>query len=102
MLNFLYRFCPFVIPMVICMFIYSKIDKHDTLTKKISSHLKVKEQWKAFCFVCFMFLVIIISGIIGMFTPIPEYAYSIFCGIIAGFCIPIALKLDPSKKKSIN
>lgn len=97
MISSLYKFSPMLISMTLSMIIYLSIDKKDKLTKKISSYLTIKQEWKACFCVCFAFLSILIIGILGIYIIyIPDYIYFVLTGIIAGIGISIANKISPN------
>lgn len=85
MISSLYKALPMLISMTLTMIIYFNIDKKDKLTKKISSYIPIKEEWKAFFCLCCVLLSILIMGILGIYIiNIPNYIYYVFIGIITG------------------
>lgn len=92
--RFLYRFCPFIIPMILCMIIYLKIDKNKKITKKINSLIKCKDEYKSFYLFIIMLLAIAIVGFIGSFADLPNFILNIVCGAFTGFDIIITSRIE--------
>jgi len=96
MISSLYKLMPLLISMALSIIIYFNIDKKDKFTKKISSYITIKQEWKACFCVCCVFLVMLIIGILGIYVIyIPDFIYYILTGIIAGVGISIAIKISP-------
>ena len=96
MISSLHKSMPLLISMALSIIIYFNIDKKDKFTKKISSYITIKQEWKACFCVCCVFLGMLIIGILGIYViSIPNFIYSALTGIIAGVGISIAIKISP-------
>ena len=98
MLSSLYKLIPLFISMLLSMIIYYFIDKKCNITKKLNSLIPVNEEWKSFFCVCFMFVIIIICGILGIYIiSIPEPIYYMLIGIVVGIGIEISTNISSDK-----
>lgn len=100
MISSLYKSMPLLISMALSMIIYFNIDKKDKFTKKVSSYITIKQEWKACFCICCVFLVMLIIGILGIYViSIPDFIYYILTGIIEGVGISIAIKISPKSSR---
>ena len=100
MISSLYKSMPLLISMALSIIIYFNIDKQDKFTKKISSYITIKQEWKACFCVCCVFLVMLIIGILGIYVIyIPDFVYYALTGIITGVGISIAIKISPKSSR---
>lgn len=99
MISFLYKSMPLLISMALSIIIYPNIDKKYEFTKKISSYIAIKQEWKSGFCACFTLLFILIIGILGIYVIfIPNFIYYILTGIIAGIGSSIAIKISPKSR----
>ena len=88
MKDFIFKYLPFLISMLISQFVYYKLNKKYKITDKISLKLHIKQDWLAFFFICFTFTLILIIGIMGIYLiNISTVTFSIICGIATGITI---------------
>lgn len=100
MSDLLYKLLPMLLSLTLSLSIYLKIDEKYAVTNKISSKLRIQQQWKAFfCVNCIMISILII-GVFGIYViDIPAIIYSILSGILAGMGIGMANKMSIKKSK---
>jgi hypothetical protein len=86
--DFLYKLLPMILSLMISQIIYMKSDKKYDITNKISLKLHIKQEWMAFLFFCFTFVIMFIIGILNIYViNIPSAVYFTLGGILTGITV---------------
>ncbi|MBU3109472.1 hypothetical protein [Clostridium gasigenes] len=83
-----------LVPMLLSMAVYYKVDEEYSITDKVSSKIKLDKKWQPFLGVCCSFAFSIILGIACMYIiNIPSNLFFIFSSLIMGIGVGFANKL---------
>ncbi|MBB6622390.1 hypothetical protein H7E67_02995 [Clostridium gasigenes] len=88
-----------VVPMLLSMGVYYKVDEEYAITDKVSSKIKVNKKWQPLLMVCCSFAFLIIIGSACMYIiNIPTNLFFIFSSLIMGIGVGFANKLQNENK----
>jgi len=97
---FLYKLLPMLLSLTLSQIIYLKIDKRYKLTNKISSKLRIKQEWTAFFCLCCGMLIILIIGLLDIHViDIPVTIFFILYGVLIGIVNGMSNKISIKKSE---
>ncbi|NKF05653.1 hypothetical protein J1C67_16340 [Clostridium gasigenes] len=100
MLDLLIKSLFIVVPMLLSMVVYYKVDKEYTITDKVSLKIKVDKKWQPLLVVCCSFTFVIILDIVSMhIINIPTNLFFIFSSLTMGIGVGFANKLQNKNKQ---
>lgn len=89
--------------MLISMGLYSFIDNKFSITYRIADKVKVPNKWKTLVIITsFILIGAVIMVFINKYLDTSKITSNIFTGILSGFLVSMANKLDKKYKRHFN
>lgn len=89
--------------MLISIWVYSVIDNKFAITYKIADKVKVPNKWKTLVIITsFILIGAFIMVFINKYLDTSKITSNIFTGILSGFLVSMANKLDKKYKRHFN
>ncbi|WP_300347717.1 hypothetical protein [Clostridium sp.] len=89
--------------MLISMGLYSFIDNKFSITYRIADKVKVPNKWKTLVIITsFILIGAVIMVFINRYVDTSKITSNIFTGILSGFLVSMANKLDKKYKRHFN